>query len=104
MMIFLLHCYSTAAMPCMGAQGGGGAIVGVRLFLELYFHVGFSSHYGFFFSMWWAFFLLVGTISRGPYLHVEAFVLLREEWGGDGVGRGWEFLELPFFKHFFGRA
>ena len=22
MMIFLLHCYSTAAMPYMGAQGG----------------------------------------------------------------------------------
>ena len=24
MMIFHLHCYSTAAMPYMGAQGGGG--------------------------------------------------------------------------------
>ena len=24
MMIFLLHCYSTAVMPYMGAQGGGG--------------------------------------------------------------------------------
>ena len=26
MMIFLLHCYSTAAMPYMGAQGGGGGL------------------------------------------------------------------------------
>ena len=92
-------------MPYMGAQGG--AIVGVCLFPEFFFHVGFSSHYGGFFSMWWAFFLLVGAISRGPYqayLHVEAFVLLREEWGGGGVGRGGGFLELSFFKHFFGRA
>ena len=45
MMIFPLHCYSTAAMPYMGAQGGG-TIVGVRLFLEIFFQVGFSSHYG----------------------------------------------------------
>ena len=83
MMIFPLHCYST-----MGAQEGE-AIVGVRLFLKFFFHVGFSSHYGGLFSMlWWAFFLLVGAISRGPYLHVGAFVLLREEWGGGGVGRG----------------
>ena len=42
MIIFLLHCYSTAAMPYMGAEGGG-AIVGVRLFLEFFSHVGFSS-------------------------------------------------------------
>ena len=88
MMIFHLHCYSTAAMPYMGAQGGG-AIVGVRLFLEFFFQVGFSSHYRGLFSMWWAFFLLVGAISRGPYLHVGAFVLLEEKWGGGGgVGRG----------------
>ena len=48
MMIFPLHCYSTAAMPYMGAQGGGGGgtIVGFRLFLEKIFQVGFSSHYG----------------------------------------------------------
>ena len=46
MMIFLLHCYSTAVMPYMDAQGGGGAIVGVRFFLEIVFQVGFSSHYG----------------------------------------------------------
>ena len=45
MMIFLLHCYSTAAMPYMGAREGG-TIVGVRLFLEIFFQVGFSSHYG----------------------------------------------------------
>ena len=103
MMIFLLHCYSTAAMPYMGAEEGG-TIVGVRLFPKFFFHVGFSSHYGGFFSMWWAFLLLVGAISRASYLYVEAFVLLREEWGGGGVGRGGWFLEMSFFKHFFGRA
>ena len=84
-------------MPYMGVQGGGGTIVGVRLFLEIFFHVGFSSHYGGFFSMWWAFFLFVGAIHRGPYLHVEAFVLLREEWGGwcrEGVGDFWKYPSL----------
>ena len=54
MMIFILHFYSTSAIPYMGVQGGG-AIVGVRLSLENFFHVGFCSHYGVFFSMWWAF-------------------------------------------------
>ena len=90
MMIFPLHCYSTAAMPYMGAQGGGGGggIVGVRLFLEIFSKWVFLHIMGIFFSMWWAFFLLVGAISRGPYHHVGAFVLLREEWGGVSRGGG----------------
>ena len=46
MMIFSLHCYSTAAMPYMGARWrGGGALVGVHLFLEFF-------PCGFFFTLW----------------------------------------------------
>ena len=89
MMIFPLHCYSTASMPYMGAQEGGGTIVVVRLFLEIFFQVGFSSHYG------GLFLHVVGTFSpcgghkRRPYLHVGVFVFLRDEWGGGGgVERG----------------
>ena len=73
-------------MPYMGAQGGG-AIVGVRFFLEIVFQVGFSSHYGGLYLYMVGLFAPCGAISRGPYLHVGAFVLLREEWG-DGVERG----------------
>ena len=92
MMIFLLHCYSTAAMPYMGAQGGGGGgggtIVGVRLFLEIFFQVGFSSHYGGLYLYvvgLFAFCSFCGGHKQGPYLHVGAFVLLRKEWGGGGI-------------------
>ena len=92
MMIFPLHCYSTAAMPYMGAQGWGNSR---RSPLSGNF---FPS--GFFFTLWGPFFhvvglfLLVGAISRGPYLHVGAFVLFREEWGWV-VSRGGDFWNCP---------
>ena len=56
MMIFPLHCYSTAAMPYMGAQGGGGN--SRRSPLSGNF---FPS--GFFFTLWGPFFHVVGLFS-----------------------------------------
>ena len=97
MMIFLLHCYSTAAMPYMGARsGGGGSIVGVRFFLEIFFPLGFSFHYGGLFLHVVGLFSPCGAISRGPYLHVGAFVLLREEWGGGGDFWNCPSLNIPY--------
>ena len=96
-------------IDCTQIQFASLYLVGVRLFLEIFFHVDFFHIMGAFFSMWWAFFLLVGATGRGLYLHVGAFVILREEWGGGGVGvvvsgGGGGGLELSFFKHFFGRV
>ena len=46
MMIFILHCYSTAAMPYMGAQGGGGDNSRRSLLSGNFFPNGF------FFTLW----------------------------------------------------
>ena len=50
-----------------------------KIFMCVFVHIT-----GAFFSMWSAIFLLMGGISKGPFLHVGAFVLLR----GEGVGGG----------------
>ena len=65
MMIFPLHCYSTAAMPYMGAQGGGdnsrcSPLSGYFFSKWVFLHI-----MGAFFSMWWAFFLPCGGYKQG---------------------------------------
>ena len=108
---------------CNGS-GGGGGVHGVQnlffphaniifdekrkkekgeIFMWVFVHIT-----GAFFSMWWAFFLLMGAISKGPFLYVGAFVLLRGEGvGGGGRGGGVTsdgILEMSILKDLFGRA
>ena len=91
-MIFILHFYSTAAIPYMGAQGGGGNSRRSPLSGKFF-------PCGFLFTLWGLFLHVVGlfplgAISTGPFLHVGAFVLLRRG-GGGGLAVGGDFWNCP---------
>ena len=77
--IVLQQCHTWAL------RGGGGAIVGVRLFLEKFFHVGLSSHYGGLFLHVVGLFSPCGGNKQGALSSCGG---LCSPWGGMGGGGG----------------
>ena len=77
----------SAAKPYIGAQWGGGAIVGFRLSLEIFFYVCFCLHYGGLFLHVVDLFSLYGGHKQGFFffMWVPLFSLVG---GGGGVSCG----------------